>query len=131
MAVAGFDGDGLLDIAACPEQMGCFAYLNDGKGNFRSGIQLQTPEALPYSTIAADLNDDHRPEILVGYVNAPGVVYFNDGTGKKYQPVPFGDGKGAIYGMAAGDLNGDGRPDVAVARSDVPSFVMFNRPTKK
>jgi hypothetical protein len=81
--------------------------------------------------IAADLNGDHRPDILVGYVDAPGVVYFNDGTGKKYRPVPFGDGKGAIYGMAAGDLNGDGWPDVVVARSGAPSFVMFNHSPKK
>ena len=41
-------------------------------------------KALPYSMIAADLNGDHRPEILVGYVKAPGVVYFNEGTGKKF-----------------------------------------------
>lgn len=81
--------------------------------------------------IAADLNGDRRPEILVGYVEAPGVAYFNDGTGMKYQPVPFGDGKGAIYGMAVGDLNGDEWPDVVVARSDAPCFVMFNRPPKK
>jgi hypothetical protein len=104
--------------------------LNDGKGTFRNGIQFQTPKAVPYSMITADLNDDHRAEILVGYVEAPGVVYFNDGTGKKYQPVPFGDGKGAIYGMAARDLNGDGWPDIVVARSDAPCFVMFNRPHK-
>jgi hypothetical protein len=120
-----------MDIAACPEELGCFVYLNDGKGHFGSGIQIQAPKAVPYSMIAADLNRDHRSEIIVGYVNAPGVVYFNDGTGKKYQPVPFGDGKGAIYGMAAGDLDGDGWPDVVVARSDAPSFVMFNRSPKK
>jgi hypothetical protein len=81
--------------------------------------------------IAADLNGDHRPEILVGYVDAPGVIYFNDGTGRRYQPVPFGDGKGAIYGMAVGDLDGDGWPDIVVARSGAPSFVMFNRPPGK
>jgi hypothetical protein len=86
---------------------------------------------MPYSMIAADLNGDGRPEIMVGYVEAPGVVYFNDGTGKKYQPVAFGDGKGAIYGMAAADLDGDGWPDIVVARSDAPCFVMFNRPPKK
>jgi FG-GAP-like repeat len=131
MAVADFDGDGRLDIAACPERLGCFVYLGDGKGHFSSGIKFQEPKALPYSMIAADLNRDGKPEILVGYVNAPGVVYFNDGTGRKYHPVEFGDGKGAIYGMAAGDINGDGWPDVAVARSDAPSFVMFSRPPEK
>jgi hypothetical protein len=131
MAVADFDGDGHMDIAACPEKLGCFVYLNDGSGNFGAGIQFQTPKALPYSMIAADLNRDGRPEIIVGYVEAPGVIYYNDGTGKKYQPLAFGDGKGAIYGMAAGDLNGDGWPDVVVARSEAPCFVMFNRPYKK
>jgi hypothetical protein len=131
MAVADFDGDGHLDIAACPERLGCFVYFGDGKGHFSSGIKFQEPEALPYSMITADLNRDGRPEILVGYVNAPGVVYFNDGTGRKYQSMKFGDGNGAIYGMAAGDLNGDGWQDVAVARSDAPSFVMFSRPREK
>ena len=126
-AVAHFDGDGHLDIAACPERLGCFVYFGDGKGGFGAGVQFQKPQALPYSMIAADLNRDGRPEILVGYVNAPGVVYFNDGSGKKYQAVPFGDGAGAIYGMAAGDLDGDGWPDVVAARSDAPSFVMFSR----
>jgi hypothetical protein len=62
-----------MDIAACPEELGCFVYLNDGKGHFGSGIQIQAPGAVPYSMIAADLNRDHRPEIIVGYVNAPGV----------------------------------------------------------
>ena len=137
MEVADFNGDSHLDIAACHEELrvqrdqgsqpaGCFAYLNDGKGNFGSGIRFDTPKAVPYSMLAADLNRDGWPEIIVGYVEAPGVVYFNDGTGKKFQPVPFGDGKGTIYGMAAADLNGDGWPDVVAARSDAPSFILFN-----
>jgi hypothetical protein len=39
MAVADLDGDGHLDIAACPEKLECFAYLND-TGTFRSGSQF-------------------------------------------------------------------------------------------
>ena len=135
MAVADFNGDGHLDIAACHEgergkPAACFVYLNDGKGNFGSGIGFDTPRAVPYSMLAADLNRDGRPEIIVGYVEAPGVAYFNDGTGKKFQPVPFGDGKGTIYGMAAADLDGDGWPDVVAARSDAPSFILFNKRSK-
>jgi hypothetical protein len=131
MAVADFNGDGRLDIAACHENLGCFVYLSDSKGHFGDGVRFDKAAAVPYSMTTADLNRDGRPEILVGYVSAPGVIYFNDGSGTKYQPVPFGDGKGAIYGMAAADLDGDGWPDVVVARSDSPCFVMFNRPLKK
>jgi hypothetical protein len=65
--------------------------------------------------LAADLNKRGKPDIIVGYVNAPGAIYFNHGTGRKYSRVPFGDDKGAIYGLAAGDLDGDGFPDI-VAR---------------
>jgi hypothetical protein len=134
MAIADFDGDGHLDIAACHEESGCFVYLNDGKGGFQRGIEFQARAQgvpLPYSMIAADLNRNRRPDIIVGYVEAQGIVFFNDGTGKKYDPVPFGDGKGAIYGMAVADLDGDGWPDVVVARSDAPCFIMFNRTPKQ
>ena len=129
-AIADLNGDGHADIAACPEALGCFAYFNDGKGNFGPGVQFQKPGALPYAMISADLNGDGRPDLIVGYVNAPGVIYFNDGTGRHFDAHPFGDGQGAIYGMAAGDLDGDGRLDLVAARSDAPSFVLFNRPLK-
>ena len=77
--------------------------------------------------LAADLNRDGKPEIIVGYVEAPGAVYFNDGSGRKYQRVTFGDNKGAIYGLAAADLDGDGFPDLVAARSDAPSLLLFSR----
>jgi hypothetical protein len=35
--------------------------------------------------VAADLNRDRRPDMVVGYVHAAGVVYFNDGAGKRFQ----------------------------------------------
>lgn len=139
-AVADLNGDGHLDIAACPQKQGCFVYLNDGKGNFGAGVQFQPPDArelagdeeqhMPYSMMAADLNGDGRPDLVVGYVDAPGMIFYNDGTGKKYEPQPFGDGKGTIYGMASGDLSGHGRVDLVAARSDAPSFLLINRGSK-
>jgi hypothetical protein len=129
MAIADFNGDGHLDIAACHEETGLVVYLNNGKGGFREAVTIAGKEALPYSMIAADLNKDGRPEIIVGYVEAPGAVYFNDGSGREYTRVPFGDNKGATYGFAAGDLDGDGFPDIVAARSGAPSMIYFNRPS--
>ena len=106
-------------------------YRNRGGGLFGEGVRFDQPKATPYSMITSALNKEGRPDILVGFVNAPGVMYFNGGDGKSFTAQPFGDGQGAIYGMAAGDLDGDGWPDVVAARSDAPSFVMFNRPVAR
>lgn len=129
MAIADFDGDGRLDIAACHENLGLYVYFKPAAGG-GGDLKIAGREALPYSMLAADLNRDGKPEIVVGYVNAPGAVYFNGGTGRKYQRVPFGDSKGAIYGIAAADLDGDGYPDLVAARSDAPSLILFNKPGK-
>jgi hypothetical protein len=126
MAVADFDGDGRMDIAACHEEEGLYVYFNAG-GKFGAGVKLAGKEALPYAMTAADLNKDGRPEIIVGYVEAPGAVYYNDGTGRKYERSEFGDKQGAIYGLAVGDLDLDGYPDIVAARSDAPSLLLFNR----
>jgi hypothetical protein len=48
-----------------------------------AALGLSSREALPYSMIAADLNKDGKPDIVMGYVHAPGAVYFNDGTGRE------------------------------------------------
>ena len=77
--------------------------------------------------LAADLNKDGHPEIIVGYVKAPGAVYFNEGSGRSYSRTPFGDSQGAIYGLAVADLDGDGFTDIVAARSDAPSLVLFSR----
>jgi hypothetical protein len=128
IAIADFDGDGKLDIAACHEEDGLYVYFNLGAGKFSAGVKIADKNALPYSMIAADLNKDGHPEIIVGYVEAQGAIYWNDGAGKKFQRAPFGDAKGAIYGMAVADLDGDGFVDIVAARSDAPSFVIFSKP---
>jgi hypothetical protein len=125
LAIADFDGDGHPDIAACHENDGLYIYFHSGET-----LKIAGSDALPYSMLAADLNKSGKPDMIVGYVNAPGAIYFNDGTGKKYDRVPFGDSKGAIYGIAEADLDGDGYPDIVAARSDAPSMIFFSKAKK-
>lgn len=127
LAIADFDSDGHLDIAACHEEEGLFVYFNLGGGNFTPGLKIAGREAVPYSMLATALDKAGKPDIVVGYVNAPGAVYFNTGTGRRYQRVAFGDDKGAIYGLAAGDFDGDTYPDIVAARSGAPSLLFLSR----
>ena len=63
------------------------------------------------------------PEIIVGYVNAPGAIYWNDGTGREFYRTSFGDNEEShAHGLAAGDLDGDGYPDIVAARSGAPEY---------
>jgi hypothetical protein len=71
--------------------------------------------------MAGDLTRDGKPETIVGYVGAPGIVYFNDGTGKNY---PRSASATALEPSTAWDLDGDGWPGVVVARSNA---ILLNR----
>jgi hypothetical protein len=124
--VADLDGDGLLDIVVTDdERRSVEIYYGRKGGTFSSAVVLDNGQATPYALAVADLNQDGRPDIIVGNIDAPSTVYFNDTGGRHYTAVPFGDNKGTVYGFAVADLDGDGRLDIAVARSEAPSLVYF------
>ncbi|MGE3615578.1 MAG: FG-GAP repeat domain-containing protein [Gemmatimonadales bacterium] len=126
MAEAGdFDGDGRLDLVTIDERIGARMYPGLAGGGFGPGRPLGDPGLSPYALKVADVNADGRPDILVGFIEAPSAVFLNDGA--TFRRVNFGDSQGTVYGFAVGDLNEDGRADIVAARSEAPSVVYLAR----
>jgi len=124
-AAADFNGDSLLDIVTIDENNGVNLYFGKKDQTFSAGIFLADSKIVPYALAIVDLNNDKKPDIIVGHVEAPSTVFFNDGTGRNFKSISFGDSKGTVYGFAIGDFNEDGIPDIAAARSDAPNVLYF------
>ena len=99
---------------------------NDTHGGLTAGFKVADKNRVPYAIDAGDLNRDGHPDIVIGYLGAPGAVYFNHGDGKTFTEVWFGDASGDAYGFALVDLNGDGYRDIALARSGAPNVIYFS-----
>src|ERR1051325_5318219 len=71
MAVADLDHDGHPDIAACPEQLGCFVYYNDGTGKNFDPHPFGDGKGAIYGMAAGDLNGDRRLDLVAARSGAP------------------------------------------------------------
>lgn len=130
-AVADFTGDGIPDIVSIDENKGVILYTGHENLVFEMSIHLADSKMIPYALSIGDLNNDKRPDIIVGHVEAPSTVFYNEGTGKSFKSISFGDSKGTVYGFAIGDFNKDGIKDIAAARSDATNILYFGSVNSK
>ena len=128
IAVADFDGDGKLDVAALVTGLNPPPLLQimTGNGDGTFSIGPNYPLAADGAAIATgDLNGDGIPDIVVAlpsYIDNnvfPGsiVVFLGKGDGTFQNPITTVAGNG-ISGFVVSDFNGDGKQDVAITNYD-------------
>ena len=119
MITADVNGDNKPDIIVAnrnANNVGVF--VNLGQGTFSTQTTYTTRgHSSPYSVIAADVNGDNRPDILVGNADAGNFdVFVNLGQGTFFTPTTFSTGPGSYpQFMITADVNGDNKPDIIVA----------------
>ena len=122
MAVADFDGDGHLDLAIANQDIGgggntVSILLGRGDLTFQTAPTV-TVGSVPTAIVAADLNNDGRPDLAVtnDFGSSVSILLGNgDGTFQAAPTVPVGRNPLAL---AAADMNGDGCIDLVVANTN-------------
>jgi len=115
VAVADFNGDGILDLAAATDG-GVDILVGKGDGTFPTRTSIGKRGA--WALTVADMNNDGIPDLVVNYQGGAytvGILLGNgDGT---FQPAKqFAVGYSALA-VAVGDFNKDGNLDVVVGQA--------------
>lgn len=133
------DADGDLDLYICGyvnihksrgnanlrfpmdfEGHGNLLYLNNGDGSFTditSSAHVGDGLRKSMQAIFADLNGDHRPDILISNDTDPNGLYLNkgDGTFKEFSGPSGVSSTDGSMGIAYGDYNGDEMMDLYIS----------------
>jgi uncharacterized protein (TIGR03437 family) len=133
LTVGDFNNDGKLDLAIAdqgtwppsyyplPTDGGVLVYLGKGNGGFQSPVRYAAGLD-PAFVVAADVNADHNPDLLVGTFdpnwNTNGqsdvAVLLGNGNGT-FKAASYMVTEEAPNSIAVADFNGDGNPDLAIA----------------
>lgn len=129
VASADVDGDGKLDLllaSACNDNNSCSygtatVLLGNGDGTFQPGVSYNVGAQDGFSVVAADVNGDGKPDLLVGSEcgltdcsNGSASVLLGNGDGTFQTPVIYRSGGFYSFSLAVADVNGDGKPDLLI-----------------
>jgi len=123
VALADFNGDGLLDLALGNHGQFSTLYINDGTGNPFDGTSYDFGTGADDTTAmaVADVNQDGRIDLVLGNSGMPGRLYLNDGAGNPFDGTVYDvGGTDLTTAVVLADFTGDGRPDLAVGNDGAP-----------
>ncbi|MGI8959117.1 MAG: CRTAC1 family protein [Bryobacteraceae bacterium] len=152
VAVADYDGDGLLDIAKTNFSGDLTSLYHNDDGKFFTDVSreagLGARQLLGWGAAFVDIDDDGRRDLVIanGHVYPevegkqlgdtylqPTILYRNLGNGK-FKDVTGEAGPAfqvsrSARGLAVGDLDGDGRPEIVIVNmNSVPSLLKNSGP---
>jgi len=131
IAVADVNGDGKpdLEVASSAFRVGSdksvSVLIGNSDGTFRPAVIYGSGSGLADSIAVADVNGDHKPDLLVTNVCADAKCSGNGGNGVvgvllgngdgTFKPAVIYDSGGQVArSVTIADVNGDGRPDVVL-----------------
>ena len=120
IAVADFNNDGVLDIAVANfGSTTVTVLLGNGLGLFTPVLGSPfTVGSAPSSVVAADINNDGIPDLLVGNGGSSSVtVLKGTGTGAFTIAATLATVSNSVKGVAIVDFNRDGKTDIALAEA--------------
>jgi hypothetical protein len=133
LAIADVDGDGKLDIVATDGENGFISiFRNIGtdamitSNSFAARVDIMTDLGVRGLAVQ-DLNQDGKPDIVVGNVEKPAVsVFENQSTpGIISFAAPVNIGCAAVpSALVIADIDGDGNPDVVIANTGSSNAVV-------
>jgi len=117
VAVADFNGDGKLDIAATSSNDGTvqlFSGVGDGTFLVGNAYPTDTTSSYPFGIAVGDFNADGSTDLaIVNYQTQDLAVLLNDKTGN-FPTLTTYPLSAQAYEVTAADLNGDGFPELVV-----------------
>jgi len=134
ITVSDFNRDAVLDLAVANGfgSTSISVLLGNSNGTFQTAVSYAAGPANPAKIVAADLNGDGNPDLIVGSANTTGVkasvhVLLGNGNGtfggpENYTITAF---VGAPSGLTVADMNGDGKLDVVVSAFADPDIAVL------
>jgi hypothetical protein len=120
VALADLNGDKKLDLVVANRGTSTVhgalsVLLGNGDGTFQPPRVFGIGPAVSVSV--ADLNGDHKPDLVAAFLGGDVEVWLGNGDGTFRPPSQYMTGGQDAWSVAIADLNGDGKLDLAVANA--------------